>query len=398
MKSKYDILIVGGGPAGALAAKTAAEAGNSVCLIEKRPAIGTPVRCAEGIGKELLKEFIRPDPRWISAEIERARLIAPNGTTISLEQDRAGNEVGYVLDRKIFDRELVWQAAEAGADVVVKTRATAPIIEDGAVRGAKVLSVGVPADIRADVVIAADGTEAQFARRSGLDTTVPLREMMSCAQYLMTDIDIDAGSTDFYLGNEIAPEGYLWVFPKGERTANVGIGISGRKNRDGMRAKDYLDRFIAKNFPDGKTIECIAGGVPVCRPLPCTVGDGLMVVGDAARVVDPITGGGIGNAMFTGRLAARVASECISAGDCSKTALMPYDAGWRASRMGAGIERNYKVKEYFVTLDDRKLNTLADSIANISLKEFSVSALIKELVRRNPRMLLELKSLKDALS
>jgi len=398
MKSNYDILIVGGGPAGALAAKTAAEAGNSVCLIEKRPAIGTPVRCAEGIGKELLREFIKPDPRWISAEIERARLIAPNGTTISLEQDRAGNEVGYVLDRKVFDRELVWQAAEAGADVVVKTRATAPILANGAVRGAKVLSVGTPAEIRADVVIAADGTEAQFARRAGLDTTVPLREMMSCAQYLITDIDIDAGSTDFYLGNEVAPEGYLWVFPKGERTANVGIGISGRKSRDGTRAKDYLDRFVAKNFPDGKTIECIAGGVPVCRPLPCTVGDGLMVVGDAARVVDPLTGGGIGNAMFTGRLAARVASECISAGNCSKEALMPYDAGWRASRMGKFLERNYKVKEYFVTLDDRKLNTLADSIANISLKEFSVSALIKELIKRNPKMLFELKSLKDALS
>ena len=398
MKSNYDILVIGGGPAGALAAKTAAEAGNSVCLIEKRPAIGTPVRCAEGVGKELLEEFIRPDPRWISADIERARLIAPNGTTISLEQDKAGNEVGYVLDRKIFDRELVWQAAEAGTDVIVKTRATAPIMENGAVRGAKVLSVGTPADIRAEVVIAADGTEAQFARRAGLDTVVPLREMMSCAQYLMTDIDIDAGSTDFYLGNDVAPEGYLWVFPKGERTANVGIGISGRKSRDGSRAKDYLDRFVAKNFPDGKTIECIAGGVPVCRPLACTVADGLIVAGDAARVVDPITGGGIGNAMYTGRLAARVASGCIEAGNCSKEALMPYDAEWRASKMGAGIERNYKVKEFFVTLDDTKLNTLAESIANISLEEFSVLTLIKELIKRNPKLLLELKALRDTLS
>ena len=398
MKSSYDILVVGGGPAGALAAKTAARAGNSVCLIEKRSAIGTPVRCAEGVGKELLKEYIKPDPRWISAEIERARLISPDGTTVSLEQDKAGNEVGYVLDRKVFDRELVWQAAEAGADVIVKTRATAPIMENGAVRGAKVLSVGTRAEIRADVVLAADGTEAQFARWAGLDTTVPLREMMSCAQYLLTDIDIDAGSTDFYLGNDIAPEGYLWVFPKGERTANVGIGISGRKSRDGARAKDYLDRFVAKNFPNGKTIEAIAGGVPVCRPLPCTVADGLMVIGDAARVVDPLTGGGIGNAMFTGRLAARVASGCISAGNCSKKALMPYDTEWRASRMGAFLERNYKVKEYFITLDDAKLNTLADSIANISLKEFSVSALIRELIKRNPKMLFELKALKDALA
>jgi digeranylgeranylglycerophospholipid reductase len=398
MKSKYDILVIGGGPAGALAAKTAAKAGNSVCLIEKRPAIGTPVRCAEGIGKDLLKEYVKPDPCWISADIERARIIAPNGTTISLEQDKAGNEVGYVLDRKIFDRELVWQAAEAGSDVFVKTRATAPIMENGAVRGANVISIGTPAEIRADVVIAADGVEARFARRAGLETTVPLRDMMSCAQYLMTDIDIDAGSTDFYLGNAIAPEGYLWIFPKGERTANVGIGISGRRSRDGSRAKDYLDRFVAKNFPDGKMIEAIVGGVPVCRPLECTVADGLMVVGDAARVVDPITGGGIGNALFTGRLAGQVASDCIAAGDCSKEALMAYDTGWRTSKMGASIERNYKIKEYFVTLDDAKLNTLADSIASASLKEFSVRAIIKELIKRNPKMILELKALRDALS
>ncbi|NLM30849.1 MAG: NAD(P)/FAD-dependent oxidoreductase [Methanomicrobiales archaeon] len=397
MKNKYDMLVVGGGPAGALAAKTAAEAGNTVCLIEKRPAIGTPIRCAEGIGKECLFEFIQPDPRWISAEIERARLITPNGTSVSLEQENPGNVVGYILDRKIFDRELVWQAAEAGADVFVKTRATAPIMEGGAVRGAKVMATGSPADIRADVVLAADGTEAQFARWAGLDTTVPLREMMSCAQYLLTDIDIDAASTDFYLGNDVAPEGYLWVFPKGDRTANVGIGISGRKSRDGSRAKDYLDRFIAKNFPGGKTIEAIAGGVPVCQPLPCTVADGLMVIGDAARVVDPLTGGGIGNAMYTGKLAAQVASKCISAGDCSKAALMPYDTEWRASRMGKSLERNYRVKEFFITLNDKKLNVLADSVASVGLAEFSVSALIRELIKRNPRMLFELKALKDAL-
>jgi len=158
MKNKYDMLIVGGGPAGAIAARTAAEAGNSVCLIEKRPAIGTPIRCAEGISKDILEEFVKPDRRWISADIERARIIAPNGTTVRLEQNELGNAVGYILDRKVFDRELVWQAAEAGADVLVKTRATAPIMKNGVVQGAKVVSVGTPAEIRADVVLAADGT------------------------------------------------------------------------------------------------------------------------------------------------------------------------------------------------------------------------------------------------
>ena len=206
--------------------------------------------------------------------------------------------------------------------------------------------------------------------------------MMSCAQYVMTDIDIEPGCTDFYLGNEVAPEGYLWIFPKGDRTANVGIGITGKMSRDGARAKDYLDRFVAKNFSDGKIIEFIVGGVPVCRPLACTVSDGLMVAGDAARVVDPITGGGIGNALYTGRLAAQVASRCIEAGNCSREALMPYDTEWRASKMGVGIERNYKVKEFFVTLDDAKLNTLAESIASINFSEFSVMALVKEQIGR----------------
>ncbi|MEN6395266.1 MAG: FAD-dependent oxidoreductase, partial [Methanoregula sp.] len=116
MKNNYDVLIIGGGPAGALAARTAAEKGLSTCLVEKRPAIGAPVRCAEGIGKEGLSEFVEPDPRWISADMSGAVIVAPDGFEMSLASSMAGSKVGYILDRKVFDRALVWQAAEAGAD------------------------------------------------------------------------------------------------------------------------------------------------------------------------------------------------------------------------------------------------------------------------------------------
>ncbi|MHC1626564.1 MAG: NAD(P)/FAD-dependent oxidoreductase [Methanoculleaceae archaeon] len=398
MKSSYDILVIGAGPAGAIAAKTAAEAGLSTCIIEKRPAIGTPVRCAEGIGKGLLKEFVEPDDAWISADIRTASIVAPDGTRVNLSEKRGGAEVGYVIDRKVFDRELVWRAAEAGADVSVKTRAIAPIIEDGTVRGAELDRCGRRSAVRADVTIAADGVEAQFARWCGLDTLVPLREMMSCVQYLMTDIEISPVCTEFYLGNEIAPEGYLWVFPKGERTANVGVGISGRKSGEGHRARDYLDRFVGGHFPGGKVIELIAGGVPVCRPLSRTVADGLAVVGDAARVVDPLTGGGIYNAMCTGRLAATVAADCISNGDCSEEALMAYDRGWRESHLGKVLDRNYHVKEFFIDLDDSQLNALAHSLSVVDLDDFSVNTLIKELIKRNPGMLAKLTALKRSLS
>jgi digeranylgeranylglycerophospholipid reductase len=397
MKSKYDVLVIGGGPAGALAAKTAAEKGLSVLIVEKRPAIGAPVRCAEGIGKEALHEFIDPDPRWISAEMTGATIVAPDGFVMKLGSEMAGSKVGYVLDRKIFDRELVWKAAEAGAEVTVKSRASAPLLENGAIRGAKIEYAGKTTDVKADVVIAADGVESKFSRWCGIDTTVPLREIMSSVQYVMTDIDIDEHSTVFYLGNEVAPEGYLWVFPKGKRCANVGIGISGRKSGSGHRAKDYLDRFVNKTFPDGKTIEYIPGGVSVCRPLDCTVADGLIITGDAARVVDPLTGGGIYNAMYTGRLAAEVAAACIEKGDLSKKALLQYDKAWRESRMGKSNERNYLIKEYLIKQPDTKLNDIIHSVSNINLKEFTTMNLIKEIIRANPKLVLELGALAASL-
>jgi len=390
MKSKYDVLVIGGGPAGALAAKTAVEKGLSACIVEKRPAIGAPVRCAEGIGQEALHEFIEPDPRWISAEMTGAGIVAPDGFFMKLESEFAGSKVGYVLDRKFFDRELVWKAAQAGADVAVKSRASAPIMENGVVKGAKIEYCGKVTSVRAEVVIAADGVESKFSKWCGIDTTVPAREIMSSVQYVMADIDIDEHSTVFYLGNDVAPEGYLWIFPKGKRTA-------GKKSGDGHRAKDYLDKFVKKTFPHGKTIEYIPGGVSVCRPLACTVADGLMITGDAARVVDPLTGGGIYNAMFTGRLAAQVAAECIGKGDVSKKALMKYDKEWRASKMGKAIERNYHIKEYLIKQPDAKLNEIIHSVSKLNLKEFSTLTLIKEIIRVNPKLVLELGALAASL-
>lgn len=397
MKSRYDVLVIGGGPAGALAGKTAAEKGLSALIVEKRPAIGAPVRCAEGIGKEALHEFMDPDPRWISADMTGAGIVAPDGFFMKLDSAMAGSKVGYVLDRKIFDRELVWKAAEAGAEIAVKSRAAAPILENGIVKGAKIESGGKSADVKADIVIAADGVESKFSKWCGIDTTVPVREIMSSVQYVMADIDIDEFSTVFYLGNEVAPEGYLWVFPKGKRSANVGIGISGKKSGEGHRAKDYLDKFVKKTFPNGKTIEYIPGGVSVCRPLECTVADGLMISGDAARVVDPLTGGGIYNAMYTGKLAAEVAADCIGKGDLSKAALMRYDQEWRASKMGKSIERNYHIKEYLIKQPDEKLNEIIHSVSNLNLAEFSTLNLIKEIIRINPKLVLELGALAASL-
>ena len=333
MKDSYDILVVGGGPGGAVAARTAAEAGLSVLLVEKRSAVGVPVRSGESIRKDELLEFIDADKRFISAEINSVVLIEPDG---SMNGSTEGVE--YILDRKIFDRELVWRAAEAGAEIQVHARAASPIMEGEKVCGAVIEQHGKTYEVRAKVVIAADGVESKFAKWAGIDTTIPLNGIKSCVQYVVNDIDIDEKTKLFYILPEDATGGYIWIFPKGKRCANIGVGIPGT---GGYKARDYLDSFIEKKFPNGKITEVSAGGVPVCRPLNETAADGLLVVGDAARLSNSVIGCGIYNAMFTGRLAAEVAVLAVENGDTSKEFLMAYDKAWRDSNIGKKLSDTF---------------------------------------------------------
>ena len=391
MKDKYDLIVVGAGPGGSIAAKTAAEHGLDVLLIEKRSEIGDPVRCAEGISKEGLRQFIEPDKRWIAARTKGARIYSPDGTKIEMAEDMAGSEVGYVLERKIFDRVLAKNAAMAGAEVMVKTRATSLIIEDGFVRGIRGEHIGEGFEIRSDIVIGADGVESKVGRWAGIDTTLKLSDIESGAQFLMADIDFDPNYCDFYLGNKLAPGGYVWVFPKGKHEANVGLGILGSRS-GGMQAIDYLRRFVETHCPDGKILEIIVGGVPVSAPIERTTASGLMLIGDAARMANPITGGGILHAMDSGMMAGEVAASAISRGDVSVKALEEYETRWR-STIGAVIERSYRVKELFMGSSDKELNGLAHTIENVDFTELTIGGLVEALIKKNPKLFWELRHL-----
>jgi len=389
MKAEYDVVVVGAGPGGSIAAKTAAEHGLDVLLIEKRAEIGNPVRCAEGVGKEGIKPFVKPDPSWISAEVKGARIYSPDGTTIEMSEDIAGPEVGYVLERKIFDRALALQAARAGAEVKVKTRATGLIIENGFVRGIRGEYFGDDFTVRANIVIGADGVESKVGRWAGIDTALKLSDIETCAQFLMTDIDFNPDYCDFYVGNEIAPGGYVWVFPKGKHEANVGVGILGTRSGE-MKAIDFLRRFVKEKYPDGQALELIVGGVPVSGPLERTIANGLVLVGDAARVTDPITGGGIVNAMLTGQIAGEVAAKAISNGDTSTKALSEYEDRWK-SAIGGALDNSLRAKEVFTKMPDEKLDALAHSIKDVDFSELTATGLLKELVKRNPKILWDLR-------
>ena len=345
LRQQYDVIVIGAGPGGSVAAWEAARRGLSVLLLEKRQEIGSPVRCAEGVAHEQLTPFIAPDPRWISATVTGAEFTVI-GDEGQRETRRGEGGLGYVLERKVFDRALAEEAAEAGAEVRVKTAATALILDDGHVRGVRVRGSFGEADVEGRVVIGADGIEARVGDWAGLDTTLPQRDCMSCAQFLLAGIDIDPACTCYYVGMDVAPGGYAWVFPKGEGRANVGLGV--QADVAARPALDYLVRFVESQprLAQGSPVTLITGGVPVAPPLSRMVTEGLMLVGDAARQVDPLTGGGITNAMAAGRLAAEVAAECIAVNDVSAAALSAYETRWHAG-WGRRLARRYRLKERF---------------------------------------------------
>ncbi|ADI73190.1 geranylgeranyl reductase [Methanohalobium evestigatum Z-7303] len=391
MKNQYDVIVVGAGPGGSIAAKTAAKNGLDVLLIEKRQEIGDPVRCAEGIGKEGLKHHIEPDPKWICADVKGSRIYSPNETVVEMSEELSGGEVGYVLERKIFDRELVNQAASYGVDVMVKTRATGLISENGYVRGIKAIYLGEEYNFYSNIVIGADGVESKIGRWGGIDTSLKPSDIEVCAQYLIGNIDTDLNFCHFYLGNEIAPSGYIWVFPKGEKLANVGIGILGSRSGK-YRAIDLLSDFVKQKFPEGKILELDVGGVPVSGTIDQTIADGLMLVGDAARQSDPITGGGLVNAMDAGEIAGNVAYEAISANDVSTKMLQRYESRWRKT-IGQDIDNDLIVKNKFVEFTDEQLNTFAHSLQNVNFNTMNLKELLYVLFKANKRLLWDLRVL-----
>ena len=338
--------MIGAGPAGSIAAWTAADQGLSVLLLEKRQEIGSPVRCAEGVPSESVSQFLEPSAGWISAEVSKAQIIASVGSHM-LERWEGSGGGGFVLERRIFDRVLAERAAQAGSAVRVKTPVTGLLSENGSVTGVVASVVGKPnVAIQASIVIAADGVESRVGTWAGLDTRLPLEDTMACAQYLLAGIDWDPACLGYWIDETLAPGGYAWVFPKGEGRANVGLGMQADLGE--VTALAYLNRFIERErtLAAGSPVTLIAGNVPVALPCRQSFTGGLMLVGDAARQVDPLTGGGIVNGMIAGRLAAETAVEALESGDTSARSLAIYQERVERS-LGRGLARNYRLRKSF---------------------------------------------------
>ena len=290
-------------------------------------------------------------------EIKGAQLYSPNGKSVKMKKKKV---LGYVLERKMFEKDLAINAVKLGAKILMKHQVVNATRENGLVK----LEVEVNDSkkyFQTKMIIACDGIDSKVARMLGLNTKNNLKDTDAGYQYEMTGITgYDENLLHLYFGTDVAPRGYIWIFPKRNKTANVGIGIGAYEEKT---AKYYLDKWIAnqEGLKNGSIIEVNAGGIPVGGFLDKMTADNLLVAGDAGHMVDPIHGGGIGIAMEGGKLAAKHALTAIKKKDYSDKQLNAYTKDWFSSR-GKELMRRLKGRHLLEQLSNDDFNYLAESI------------------------------------
>ncbi len=331
---KYDVIVVGAGTAGCLAAKTTAESGLKVCIVEKKnpEQIGEKI-CGDALGEHHLKFLGLEKPKGdeLEAKIDGIKIYSPDENTVFTIADK--DFVGYLLNRRLFGQWLLKKSLDAGAELEYNMNFRSPIIEKSAVTGlkAKNMKSGEVAELRSKVVIDASGFFAVVRHmlpiEMGIDREVENEDVEACYREIrqLTHETENTRYCEIYLSQKAAPGGYVWIFPKGGARVNVGLGICMRGKYPNPKQQLYENTFKKPIFAGSKVLTGGAWFDPTRRPLDNMVGNGVMLAGDAASLVNPIHGGGIGPSMISGFLAGQTIIEALAKGEPTKDALWNYN-------------------------------------------------------------------------
>jgi len=309
LNETYDVAIVGAGPAGASAAKAAAQRGAKVLLIDRRQHIGVPVQCAEFVPQGISRHASFSS-KSVLQTIETMVTHLPGGTSYEMKGP------GYMVDRSLFDKELVTSAILSGVRISTETRAVG-FSSDGLIvqQGAK------QEIVKSRMIIGADGVHSSIARWVGLTKAKTIVALQCEVVNPHTQNHVDIFFHFDYEG------GYAWFFPKGG-TANVGVGILPKRISDLPNLmNDFLNRLVeSERLPSIHIVGKTGGSIP-CETARQTVFKNTLLVGDAAGHAHPISGVGILNAIIGGEIAGRIAAEAVARGDLRY--LENYETEWR---------------------------------------------------------------------
>ncbi len=334
---KFDVIVAGAGTGGCLAAKTAAEAGLKVCLIDIKDEedIGKKI-CGDAIGKHHFENLGIKEPAADELErtMEGIRVFSPNKQVSYVI--RGEKLYGYILNRHRFGQRLVKEAVDTGAVLYDKTQVLEPIMEKGFACGVSTRNLKTEKKnlIRSSLVLEATGFFAVIRKKlepnHGIDAQVDKKDVEACyreIRQLKEPLD-EPTLCRIYLTQAVTPGGYYWVFPESESKVNVGLGVAMTGRFPNPKEQLYRHVLSQPLFEGSSIIDKGAWYVPTRRPLDNMVGNGIIIIGDAACQVNPIHGGGMGPSMIGGNLAGKTAANALEKGDVSREGLWDYNVGY----------------------------------------------------------------------
>jgi digeranylgeranylglycerophospholipid reductase len=341
----YDALIAGGGPAGLAAAETLARRGCATLVLEQNHEIGSPIRTSGGSFIEELDAL--GIPASLYHPIARVRFVSPGNAAV---YDYARPRMCVMDVRGVF-QYLAGRAVEAGAGIRVGVKAEAPLIDGGVVVGVRAGSE----ELRSRVVIDATGYRSALLKQAGLDPGI--RRFGVGAEYDMYAPHCDQREAVLFVGSELAPAGYAWVFPWGRHRVRVGVGIIHPDSHEKPDA--YLDRLVAGvdrygvNLRGAQPLEHHAGLIPSECYAARFAGDGILGAGDAAGQASSLLGEGIRWAIHAGKMAGEVAARAIEKGDVARATLAEFERQW-GKRFGRDLRIAHQINRRIARWDDRK--------------------------------------------
>jgi geranylgeranyl reductase family protein len=327
---RHDVLVIGGGPAGAAAGFWLAKAGRDVCVVERKE-FPRDKTCGDGLTPRAVHQLqdMGLEPA-IAADHHRhggLRAVA-HGITLELPwpQHPVFPDYGYVVRRRDLDTLVAEHAAGAGALVRPSTEALRPVLRDGMVHGAVVKDkrTGATSEIRASYVIVADGSLSRFGRALGTARNKTYPQGIAIRGYFESPISDDPwieSCLDVQDRDGASMPGYGWIFPLGDGTINVGIGLlSTFKGYRDVNTTHLMSEWAATAperwgiDPDAMLAPPTGGRLPMAGSVNPKVGPNWLVVGDAAGSINPFNGEGIDYAYETARMAADLIDEALTSG------------------------------------------------------------------------------------
>lgn len=360
LKKRFDVIVVGAGPAGSSAAMEAALNGVETLLLEEHERVGVPPHCA-GIlyDPDLRKLDLRLPENVIQTHLKGARIHVSDAATLEWKASFT------IVDRPRLDQHLADMAVKSGVELWTNTYAKGVERYNGKVFVEAVQRKSVR-KIEALGVVAADGYKSQIRRGLGLPTDL---ELATCLQYEVEPSPLEDNDVmDIYIGGEYAPGGYAWIVPVSEGSARIGLGVRNVKRSP----KHYLDELMKRRCPGFKILKVMGHCVPLSGPLRKTFDDNVLFAGDAAGQVIPSSGAGITSSITCGRIAGSVIAHAVKSGSTASKDLSLYEKGWRKV-LGGKFEATLQLKNLLDTLSPDEIEALKDT-----LKKVDAATLLRE--------------------